>query len=233
MSDGRTTKLGLLFRSGVLDELTPEDRETLAALPVTHVLDYRDEEEARQKPDLLWRNVQYECVPANPDRWETGASLAQLLSGAVDESRAFVFMKELYRRLPFNNPAYQRLLTWLRTQEALRLVQHCAIGKDRTGVGSAIVLLALGAERQTVVEDYMVTETSLASYRERWMATLDRHRMGAKYDAVACVFSAREAFIEAALEAIELRYGGITCYLQEEFGLDSVGRAVLQARYLE
>jgi protein-tyrosine phosphatase len=233
MGDGRTTKPGMLFRSGVLDELTLEDREMLATLPVTHVLDYRDEEEARQKPDLLWRNVQYECVPANPDRWETGASLAQLFSDAIDGPQAFVFMRQLYRRLPFNNPAYRQLLTWLRAPETLRLVQHCAIGKDRTGVGSAIVLLALGAERKTVIEDYMVTETSLASYRERWMAMLDRHRMGAKYDAVACVFSACEVFIEEALDAIESRYGNSACYLQEEFGLDSISRAVLQARYLE
>jgi protein tyrosine/serine phosphatase len=142
-------------------------------------------------------------------------------------------MKELYQRLPFDNPAYRRLLSWLRAPEMPRIVQHCAIGKDRTGVGSAIVLLVLGASRQTVIEDYMVTETSLAPYRERWLAAVDRQRMGEKFDALACLFSAREVFIEAALDAIESRYGGIVGYLQEEFGLDSADRTALQARYLE
>jgi protein tyrosine/serine phosphatase len=233
MADGRTVKPGLLFRSGVLDELTAEDLETLAALPVTHVLDYRDEAEVLRRPDPLWSDVQYECVPANPGFWENGASPMQLLSYTTDELQAFAFMKELYQRLPFGNPAYQRLLSWLRAPETPRIVQHCAIGKDRTGVGSAIVLLALGASRQAVIEDYMVTETSLASYRERWLAAVDRQRMGAKYGALACLFSAREAFIEAALDAIESRYSGIAGYLQEEFGLDSAGCAALQTRYLE
>ncbi|MCL2298003.1 MAG: tyrosine-protein phosphatase [Proteobacteria bacterium] len=231
MADGRTVKPGLLFRSGVLDELTAEDLETLAALPVTHVLDYRDEAEVRRRPDPLWRDVQYECVPAGC--WENGAGPMQLLSHAVDESGAFAFMKELYQRLPFDNPAYRRMFDWMRAPETPRLVQHCAIGKDRTGVGSAILLLALGASRQAVIEDYMMTETSLASYRERWLATVDRQRMGEKYDALVCVFSAREAFIEAALDAIESKYGNIISYLQREFGLDGVGCAALQARYLE
>ncbi|MDR2244637.1 MAG: tyrosine-protein phosphatase [Burkholderiales bacterium] len=233
MADGRTVKPGLLFRSGVLDELTTEDVEILAALPVTHVLDYRDEAEARRKPDPLWQGVQYECVPANPGCWENGASPMQLLSYTVDELQASAFMKDLYQRLPFGNPAYRRLLRLLCASETPCLVQHCAIGKDRTGVGSAIVLLALGATRQTVVEDYMATETSLASYRERWLATVDRHRMGEKYNALICVFSARETFIEATLDAMESRYGDISGYLQEEFGLDATSRAALQARYLE
>ncbi|MDR0247910.1 MAG: tyrosine-protein phosphatase [Burkholderiales bacterium] len=233
VADGRTVKRGLLFRSGVLDGLTTEDKEALEALPVTHVLDYRDEAEARRRPDPLWRGAWYECVPANPGCWESGASPMQLLAHAVDEPKAFAFMKALYQRLPFGNPAYRRLLDWLRVPETPRIVQHCAIGKDRTGVGSAIVLLALGASRQTVIEDYMVTETSLASYRERWLATMDRQRMGEKYNALVCLFSAREAFIEAALDAIELRYDGMAGYLQKEFGLDSADRAALQARYLE
>ncbi len=233
MADGRRIKPGLLFRSGVLDELTPDDLDALESLPVTHVLDYRDRMEARQRPDQLWIDVRYECVPANPAHWESGASLSQLLSQADDVPRAAAFMETLYQRLPFGNPAYQRLLSWLQAPGTPRLVQHCAIGKDRTGVGSAILLLVLGASRQTVIEDYMVTETSLASYRERWMASLDRTRMGTRYDALACVFSAREAFIEAALDAIESRYDDIGGYLREEFGLDDASRMALQMRYLE
>ncbi|MDR2710195.1 MAG: tyrosine-protein phosphatase [Burkholderiales bacterium] len=234
MIDGRTVKTGMLFRSGVLDRWTADDMKTLAALPVTHVLDYRDEEEVRRRPNLLlWPDVRYECVPANPERWDSGAGLAQLLAHAIDEPRALIFMRELYQRLPFDNPAYRRLVGWLRAPEVTCLVQHCAIGKDRTGVGSAIILLALGASRQTVIEDYIVTETTLASYRERWLATVDRQKMGEKYEAMACVFSAREAFIEAALDAIEVRYGSIAAYLQQEFDLDAAACAALQMRYLE
>lgn len=235
MADGRTLKKGLLFRSGALDELTPSDVKTLAALPVTHVLDYRDEAEAQRRPDQLWQDVSYECVPANISSNGSVSStwLKLLLSHATDGTRAITFMKGLYQQLPFNNPAYRRLLALLRTPKTLRLLQHCAIGKDRTGVGSAITLLTLGASRQMVIEDYMLTQAALAPHRERWLATVDRQQMGTKYEAMFCAMSAHEEFIGATLDAIESYYGGVAGYLHEEYGLVAADRAALQARYLE
>lgn len=38
---------------------------------------------------------------------------------------------------------------------------HCSLGKDRTGVVAALALLALGADRRTVVEDYTATTAEL------------------------------------------------------------------------
>ena len=35
---------------------------------------------------------------------------------------------------------------------------HCSAGKDRTGVGAALVLTALGATREVVVADYRATD---------------------------------------------------------------------------
>ncbi|TOM61905.1 C4-dicarboxylate ABC transporter, partial [Vibrio parahaemolyticus] len=55
------------------------------------------------------------------------------------------FMFRLYELLPLNNPAYHQLVNLLQQPEKGGIVQHCAVGKDRTGVGSALVLFALGA----------------------------------------------------------------------------------------
>src|ERR1700759_4751326 len=38
------------------------------------------------------------------------------------------------------------------------LAMNCSAGKDRTGVGSALVLSVLGAPRETVVADYALTQ---------------------------------------------------------------------------
>ena len=34
---------------------------------------------------------------------------------------------------------------------------HCTEGKDRCGLLSAVLLLALGVERSTILEDYLLT----------------------------------------------------------------------------
>ncbi len=43
------------------------------------------------------------------------------------------------------------------------LVFHCAAGKDRTGVLSALVLDLLGVRREVIVEDYVLT-TNLKTF---------------------------------------------------------------------
>jgi protein tyrosine/serine phosphatase len=40
-------------------------------------------------------------------------------------------------------------------------LQHCAVGKDRTGVGCALTLFALGCDTPTVMEEYLLTHGML------------------------------------------------------------------------
>lgn len=51
---------------------------------------------------------------------------------------------------------------------------HCTAGKDRTGFGSALVLLALGVPEHTAYDDYLLTNATTASRTERalWLIRL-------------------------------------------------------------
>ncbi len=66
-------------------------------------------------------------------------------------------MLQLYRQLPFNNPAYRQLAASLTTPFEGALLRHCAVGKDRTGVGCALTLFAVGCDSETVMEEYLLT----------------------------------------------------------------------------
>jgi Tyrosine phosphatase family len=50
---------------------------------------------------------------------------------------------------------------------------HCTYGRDRTGVIGALLLLALGASRQTVMEEYMLSEPNVGAYPVALEAVLD------------------------------------------------------------
>ena len=113
------------------------------------------------------------------------------------------------------------------------MVQHCAVGKDRTGVGSALVLFALGADESTVLEDYLLTETTLAPFRESMLAELALKLNSQALGQFAFVLSAREEFIQTALRSIQDRYGSREQWLQQEFGLGSREREKLQSYFLE
>ncbi|MBW7984457.1 tyrosine-protein phosphatase [Enterobacillus tribolii] len=232
-ADGRRIKRGKLFRSGSLDRLTESDCHFLQGVPVQHILDYRDADEVAGKPDIVWHGARYLNLPANPLSEEVNANLEKLSNETLANFDAQGFMLELYRRLPFSNQAYQLLSTLLQSPGDGALVQHCAVGKDRTGVGSALILFALGADEATVMEDYLLTETTLAPFRSELLDHLSQQLNEQALGQFAYVLSAREEFLVTAMKEITQRYSSVDNWLEQEYGLDAGVRAQLQQRYLE
>ncbi|MDN0124459.1 tyrosine-protein phosphatase [Yersinia aleksiciae] len=237
-ADGRHIKRGLLFRSGSLDRLSAKDCDVLSRGPAAQILDYRDADEVQAKPDVVWQGASYLNTPANPLSSEVNANLEKLTNETLAAFDARAFMLELYHRLPFNNQAYKQLTGLLQNcasseHAAASVVQHCAVGKDRTGVGSALVLFALGADESTVLEDYLLTETTLTPFREHMLAELSLKLNDQALGQFAFVLSAREEFIQTALRSIQERYGSREHWLQHEFGLGSLEREKLQSYFLE
>ncbi|WP_409309951.1 tyrosine-protein phosphatase [Pectobacterium sp. B1J-3] len=231
-ADGRLIRHGKLFRSGSLDLLSQTDCDYLAGVPVSHVVDYRDEDEISAKPDVLWSGANYHAFPANPLRHEVTANLDSLGSDVLAAFDSRAFMLELYRRLPFDNSAYRQLVALLQQSDDGALVQHCAVGKDRTGIGSALVMFALGADEQTVVEDYLLTDTTLAPFRQKLLAHLSQTLNEKALGQFSYVLSVREEFIVTALQSIYERHGSIDGWLEAEYGLDNRARQFLQDKYL-
>lgn len=167
-ADGRTVRSGKLLRSGALNRLTADDLNHLATLPLSRVLDYRDPGEVQRTPDKLSPLTHYLNAPANPPLGDANAKVTELNAATLNALNGEQFMLQLYRQLPFNNPAYRQLAAWLTTPFEGALLQHCAVGKDRTGVGCALTLFAVGCDSETVMEEYLLTHGMLTQV-EAWM----------------------------------------------------------------
>lgn len=231
-AEGQRVKPGYLFRAGDLHHLSARDCEILRELPLRVILDYRDEEECRIKPDKLWSGVEYHSVPANPAGQLVNGNLEKLTTEVLAEIDARVWMSDFYRRLPFANPAYRQLVSQILSKPEGAIVQHCAFGKDRTGVGSALVLFALGADEETVMADYLRTGQALASYREQMLAqyaeVLDKRAL----QQFGYLLEANPDFLQAAIDAIAERYGSTAAWLAQDYQLDSGRCAELRSHYL-
>ncbi|MEM9663997.1 MAG: tyrosine-protein phosphatase, partial [Bacteroidota bacterium] len=106
---------------------------------------------------------------------------------------------------------------------------HCQGGKDRAGIGAALVLLALDVPRETIVQDYLLTDRYLAPLSEEAIVHYAEH-----YDMsvelmrqLADQRSVREA-IEAIFDAMEDEYGSTDAYLRDALGLSDADRTRLQ-----
>ena len=131
--DGRRTRWRELFRADGLGELTEPDLEILRQLGIRTVIDLRTGHELQQSRfDVEAHPVEFHHFP-----------FIKSLSNADDFERAPGFLGTQYQRmLEDAAPQIVGALTALAAPDARPAVFHCTAGKDRTGLLSALVLVA-------------------------------------------------------------------------------------------
>jgi protein-tyrosine phosphatase len=142
-------------------------------------------------------------------------------------------MTELYSQMPLNNPAYKRLMAIIQDPNNLGLLHHCAAGKDRTGVGAALILSALGVPKETVMEDYLLTNETLKEFNEKVLKQISAHLDDRGLQIMEGLLGVKEEFLEGVFQTITNTYGNIDTYFTHEFGLTKEKRQSLQSFCLE
>lgn len=144
-ADGRRVRSGRLFRSDALHRVTPGDLARLRGeLDVRTLIDLRSSHEVAKegRGPLCEGPVAYHHLPFfdTPER----DPARQLPEGGL----AAIYLAMLrFARAPIS-----RALETLAASPGAA-VFHCAAGKDRTGVLSAVVLGSLGVLDEDIVED--------------------------------------------------------------------------------
>ncbi len=218
--DNRSVKWRMLYRSDFLD-LTTEDLNIFASLNLRSVCDLRTADQR----DAITDRFPYENRPG-------------ILSYPIEiytdidfpTSEDFYIYSNQHFVLDFSDyfaDIFQRLLE----PENIPLLFHCKSGKDRAGFLAAMILSALGVPRETVLEDYLLTNY----YREegnrekvKWLSSYDwpvRMALNA--------YLAYPSAIQAAFDTIDETYGSFDNYLQEGLGVTPEMRSQLQAIFLE
>lgn len=240
-ADGRIVKYGLFYRSGTLNDIKSDnDRKLLESLGLKVIFDYRSSGEREVSPDYIPPGAEYFPISAmryaNGDEVDFSPAGMKRLQEEYGEtlSRSVIEMlMGYYARMPFNNPAYKELFRALE-EGRTPLLFHCTAGKDRTGVGAMLILLALGASRETVVEDYLETNKSRAEeieqLRQNFREVMETNPE--EYELRLIQFGVLPKFINASLDAIIERYGSWEEYFDSEFGLDREGLNALRDKYL-
>ena len=239
--DGRTVKYGLVYRSGELSTLTNDDVVTLQELGVTTVIDFRSEAEvAARGVDRLPEGVELLALRIEPG--DIGAILQRAfetghLSALPDDMLADV------NRAIISDAAGQisRLFDVLSTPSELPLLFHCTHGKDRAGVASAIVLMALGVPSETAKVDYLKSNGYRRTENEQQLAQLRQVIGGVQASDPADVdmskinqlFFLEPSYFDAMLDEIKKRYGSFESYLEEGLKISHTQLKELRKRLTE
>lgn len=230
-ADGRRVKSGMLYRSGTMFLLTGEDEAHLAALGIATICDFRRSDERRQEP-TRWHGEGTEYWSRDYHD-STGTLSAMITEATISPARIREFMIELYRDIPTDHaPAYRAMFDRLASGQVPLLI-NCAAGKDRTGVGAALILNLLGVPRETIVADYLLTnQADFGRLLSRKGTTLARFAH-LPAETIRPVLAAEPAYLDAMFAKLDRSHGGIDGYLADVIGVDADARERIRSHLLE
>lgn len=218
---GRKVRPGVLFRSDHLARLTPHDTDVLQNLGLTRAIDFRGVRERAAQAYELSGVVQV-SLPIEP----TLVQHVQMLlkeGNLLSTEDICSMMQKTYRDFVTLHATCLRSFFQHLLEAPSPTVFHCTAGKDRTGFAAALLLSALGVERQAIMEDYLLTN-------ELYVRPVSFGRHIPPHIS-AVLWGVQPLFLEAAYSAVDT-FGGMETYLSDIIGLGPAERNLLTALYL-
>lgn len=250
MQDGRSIRWGQLVRSGNLALASDQDVAILKErFHLSNVYDFRFDAEVAGAPDREMegvRNTQLSTLPQSlVDGFTAGrADTTQFqVSGFMERLAEYAFnpkAQEMGRRLypaivmdPTSQQRYGAFLKGVLDTEG-GVLWHCSQGKDRCGWGAAFVLAALGASRETIVEDFELSNVSYAAQVEALSQKVIE--LGGGEDELAFIRAmvgvSTENF-QSTLDLIDSQYGSLSAYLEKALGFTAQDQEKLRNKLLK
>lgn len=201
----KTVKWRTVIHSGDLNHLTDRDLSYLDSLGVVTFVDFRDTDEFERAPDRKPASLKNYCsLPIGTgDIIKMQAMTPDLAATALVDANKYL--------VRHNQAVFRELFQLLKDAENTPLLFHCSAGKDRTGLGAALFLASLGVDRETIMQDYLLTNECL---KDKYADVVGRMPF------LKPLFEVREEYLLAAFEVIDQEYGGMENYLTQQLQVD-------------
>lgn len=165
--DGATVAWRKIFRSGDFRKLTDADfTHVRQEIRLATVIDLRSKEEIETQGKWGWDayGINYHNIPF-PAGGGNKAEESKLLSSGVN-------LGDFYLHIVGNKhfpKQIKKALEIIADPKNYPIVYHCAIGKDRTGILSALVLGVLGVDDRIIIEDYTLSNSPVQKLHEEML----------------------------------------------------------------
>ncbi|MFF8880297.1 tyrosine-protein phosphatase [Streptomyces flaveolus] len=238
--DGRRVRHGVLFRSGHLAHATGDDAAFLASLGLHTIFDFRNAADQKlEGPDVELPGVRNVNLPLSDpadgaEFWKMvrDGDLDQL-RGILADGQAANRMITSYRTIIKERTAEHSRVLHALAEDSVPALMHCAAGKDRAGLSIAITLLALGVQRDAIVEDYLMSNATHRRYKVRRSSSAASAYSPEVMELLSPLFDARAEYLTAAFETVEETWGGVDTYLEKGLGVTPEIRERLRERMLD
>ncbi|WP_018750568.1 tyrosine-protein phosphatase [Paenibacillus sanguinis] len=227
-ADGRRVQWGKLYRSAELARMTERDIQYARSLGIVWICDLRTPREVQRYPSPriggeLTENLSF-MASTDPEEMFAASVTGDMLADAN-------------RQMVGNTELAAHFLRRLLDQQGAPILFHCAAGKDRTGFIGSLILQALGACREDILNDYALTnrfserlnvETSNGG-DPAWATKMKELPEDVRF----ALMEARPAYLQAAFDEIDRKYGDFETYWTRGLGLSLEELRQLRDDYLQ
>ena len=215
VNEGRIKKHKIL-RSPCLDEITQRDVNILVnKYKLKTIIDLRTDWEVQDNPDVDIFGINYIHMPIF-NKSAPGITHEKTSNG-IEHSVDF---SQMYAQM-IQGDCLENVSQIIKTimnlsREEYAVLIHCTEGKDRTGLIIAILLLILGANKETVIEDYLLTNkvNKVKAYK-KYLKTFFYDADFKRAEKARDVYLAKQEYIEAVFTVIENEWFGVDNFIRD------------------
>ena len=244
----QTIRHDILLRSGNLSKATPNDIKWLKEKAnLSLIIDLRSERETIIEPDAKIDDTKYISLPTIDEASgkandlnipnEAYGDWGKFLIEFVQSDKAERLERALYPAFiqsPYSQEQFGKFMRAIVDTNDGAVLWHCAQGKDRTGLGAAFILGALGADNELIINDFAISNEYYADEIEHFAQKIKEiYNDDRKCQIIRSFVGVNVDYFGEALKMINKSYGSMNDYLIKQLKLTEKDLNTLKERYLE
>ncbi|HLQ40846.1 MAG TPA: tyrosine-protein phosphatase [Tetragenococcus sp.] len=236
--DNKEVAANKLLRSGELSRVSLQDQKALLEdYHLGKIIDLRSLAEVQERPDKIFAQTAYQNIDIFKNIHNQGTSMADFKQLMTPET-AHGYMSKTYQIMALNPDAQagfrQVIEGALATDPDKSFLFHCFAGKDRTGISAALLLEILKVPRDSIYQDYLLTNQLRLKENEAVISQAIKNEgvSPQNVESLKVALNVDSHYLDTFYQTVDKEFGGIENYLSQELKIDSQMQKDLQELYL-
>lgn len=233
-TNGKYTTWGAFYRSDALASVADTDFPYFESTGIKSVYDLRSQLEVNEKPDNLPASAKWIHFPIfeeGADSKEMKAIMQKVMSGNLTTAAAGELLAEVNHKFVADRlDRFKTLIPQLMDGDDAVLF-HCTAGKDRTGFTAALILSILGVDRETILNEYTMTNYYTIDKVQRTLTQGILSNYAQDNRGLLSLMTVDRTYLEAAFDEIDKQYGGVDNFIRNGLGITDEKRKMYMERY--
>lgn len=231
VGDTHQVAWGKIFRSGHLAKLHKKEYDFFSSLNIQNIIDFRGKGMAKRFRDKVPnpKAINFIPLPIESKGLEMRKLGKKILNDDLEDFDAEKILTKSY--LGFIKHSKNEIKTVFQTilNAKNATLIHCTAGKDRTGFFIALILMALGVSKKTIIADFMASNHFREKENDNVLKNVKKFTNPTPLFPLVRV---QQSYLEIAIEALESQFGNAENYLLQEIGISKTQIQQLKEKYL-